>query len=92
MKTIHVDMDQLFVAVKQRDYPELKGKPIAVGHDAKRGVVSTACYEARRFGVYSAQSIQVTKRLCPQLIIVESHFQRYKDVSTIARSFTTTQT
>ncbi|MBQ3909344.1 MAG: DNA polymerase IV [Bacteroidaceae bacterium] len=81
MKIIHVDMDQFFAAVEQRDRPELKGKPIAVGHDAERGVVSTASYEARRFGVHSAQSIQVAKRLCPQLIIVEPHFQRYKEVS-----------
>ena len=81
MKIIHVDMDQFFAAVEQRDNPELKGKPIAVGHDAERGVVSTASYEARRFGVHSAQSIQLAKRLCPQLIIVEPHFQRYKEVS-----------
>ncbi len=81
MKIIHVDMDQFFAAVEQRDNPELKGKPIAVGHDAERGVVSTASYEARRYGVHSAQSIQVAKRLCPQLIIVEPHFQRYKEVS-----------
>jgi DNA polymerase-4 len=81
MKVIHVDMDQFFAAVEQRDHPELKGKPIAVGHNAERGVVSTASYEARRFGVHSAQSIQVAKRLCPQLIIVEPHFQRYKEVS-----------
>ena len=81
MKIIHVDMDQFFAAVEQRDHPELKGKPIAVGHDAERGVVSTASYEARRFGVHSAQSIQLAKRLCPQLIIVEPHFQRYKEVS-----------
>ena len=81
MKIIHVDMDQFFAAVEQRDNPELKGKPIAVGHDAERGVVSTASYEARRFGVHSAQSIQLAKRLCPQLIIVESHYQRYKEVS-----------
>ena len=81
MKVIHVDMDQFFAAVEQHDNPELKGKPIAVGHDAERGVVSTASYEARRFGVHSAQSIQVAKRLCPQLIIVEPHFQRYKEVS-----------
>lgn len=81
MKIIHVDMDQFFAAVEQRDNPELRGKPIAVGHDAERGVVSTASYEARKFGVHSAQSIQVAKRLCPQLIIVEPHFQRYKDVS-----------
>ena len=82
MKIIHVDMDQFFAAVEQRDNPELKGKPIAVGHDAERGVVSTASYEARRYGVHSAQSIQVAKRLCPQLIIVEPHFHRYKEVST----------
>ena len=74
-------MDQFYAAVEQRDNPELKGKPIAVGHDAERGVVATASYEARRFGVHSAQSIQVAKRLCPQLIIVEPHFQRYKEVS-----------
>ena len=80
-KIIHVDMDQFFAAVEQRDNPELRGKPIAVGHDAERGVVSTASYEARRFGVHSAQSIQVAKRLCSQLIIVEPHFQKYKAVS-----------
>ena len=81
MKIIHVDMDQFFAAVEQRDNPQLKGKPIAVGHDVERGVVSTASYEARRFGVHSAQSIQVAKRLCPQLIIVEPHYQHYKEVS-----------
>lgn len=81
MKIIHVDMDQFYAAVEQRDHPELRGLPIAVGHDADRGVVSTASYEARRYGVHSAQSIQVAKRLCPQLVIVEPHFQRYKEVS-----------
>ncbi|MCR4764895.1 MAG: DNA polymerase IV [Bacteroidaceae bacterium] len=81
MKIIHVDMDQFYAAVEQLDQPALKGKPIVVGHDAERGVVSTASYEARKFGVHSAQSIQVAKRLCPQLIIVEPHFQRYKEVS-----------
>ena len=80
-KIIHVDMDQFFAAVELLDHPELKGLPIAVGHDAERGVVSTASYEARRFGVHSAQSIQVAKRLCPQLIIIEPHFHRYKEVS-----------
>ncbi|MBQ9163564.1 MAG: DNA polymerase IV [Bacteroidaceae bacterium] len=83
MKVIHVDMDQFYAAVEQHDRPELKGKPIAVGHDAERGVVATASYEARRFGVHSAQSIQVAKHLCPQLIIVEPHFQRYKEVSSV---------
>ena len=80
-RIIHVDMDQFFAAVEQRDCPELQGKPVAVGHDADRGVVSTASYEARRYGVHSAQSIQVAKRLCPQLIIVEPRFHAYKEVS-----------
>jgi len=80
-KIIHVDMDQFFAAVEQRDCPELRGLPVAVGHDVERGVVSTASYEARKFGVHSAQSIQVAKRLCPQLVIVEPHYSRYKEVS-----------
>lgn len=85
-RIIHVDMDQFFAAVEQRDQPELRGLPVAVGHDGSRGVVSTASYEARKFGVHSAQSIQVAKRLCPQLIIVEPHFHKYKEVSLQIRS------
>ena len=81
MKVIHVDMDQFYAAVEQHDRPELKGKPIAVGYDAERGVVTTASYEARRYGVHSAQSVKAAKRLCPQLIMVEPHFQRYKEGS-----------
>jgi len=80
-RIIHVDMDQFFAAVEQRDHPELRGLPVAVGHDGPRGVVSTASYEARRFGVHSAQSIQVAKRLCPQLVIVHPRFEAYKEVS-----------
>lgn len=74
-------MDQFFAAVEQRDDPSLRGLPVAVGYDGERGVVSTASYEARRFGVHSAQSMQVAKRLCPQLIIVPAHFEKYKEVS-----------
>lgn len=74
-------MDQFFAAVEQRDDPSLQGQPVAVGHDVERGVVSTANYDARKYGVHSAQSIQVAKRLCPQLIIIEPHFSRYKEVS-----------
>ena len=85
-KIIHIDMDQFFAAVEQRDNPELKGKPVAVGHDEPRGVVSTANYEARRFGVHSAQSIMMAKKLCPQLIIIEPHFHKYKEVSGQIRS------
>lgn len=80
-KIIHVDLDAFFASVEQRDNPQLRGKPIAVGFDGERGVVSTASYEARKFGVHSAQSIQIAKRLCPQLIIVPSHFEVYKAVS-----------
>jgi DNA polymerase-4 len=80
-KIIHVDMDAFFASVEQRDHPELRGKPIAVGADEERGVVSTASYEARRFGVHSAQSIQVAKRLCRDLIIVPVHHSHYREVS-----------
>lgn len=80
-KIIHIDMDAFFAAVEQRDRPELRGKPIAVGFDGPRGVVSTASYEARRFGVRSAMSIALAKRICPQLIIVPCRHGHYKDVS-----------
>ncbi len=80
-RILHIDMDQFFAAVEQRDHPELRGKPVAVGHDGSRGVVSTASYEARRYGVHSAQPIATAKRLCPQLIIVEPHFSAYKEAS-----------
>ena len=74
-------MDAFFAAVEQRDNPELRGKPIAVGFDGPRGVVSTASYEARTFGVRSAMSMAQAKRRCPHLIVVSSHFDRYKEVS-----------
>ena len=80
-KIIHVDMDQFYAAVEQRDRPELRGKPVVVGHDAPRGVVATASYEARPYGVHSALSIQTAKRLCPNLVIVPPDFQKYKAVS-----------
>ena len=80
-KIIHIDMDAFFASVEQRDNPELRGKPIAVGFDGPRGVVSTASYEARPFGVHSAMSMAQAKRRCPQLIVVSSHFDRYKEVS-----------
>lgn len=80
-KIIHVDMDAFFASVEQRDHPELRGKPIAVGFDGPRGVVSTASYEARRFGVHSAMPVGAAKRRCPGLIMVEPHFKVYKEVS-----------
>lgn len=80
-KIIHVDMDAFFASVEQRDNPELRDKPIAVGFDGPRGVVSTASYEARRFGVHSAMSIAKAKQLCNKLIIVPSRHEVYKEVS-----------
>ena len=80
-KIIHVDMDAFFVSVEELDDPSLKGKPVVVGHDGPRGVVSTANYEARKYGIHSALSIAMAHRLCPKLVVVEPHFNRYKEVS-----------
>ena len=74
-------MGAFFASVEQRDNPELRGKPIAVGFDGPRGVVSTASYEARPYGVHSAMSMAQAKRRCPQLIVVPTHFEKYKEVS-----------
>lgn len=80
-KIIHIDMDAFYASVEQRDNPELRGKPIAVGHAEERGVVAAASYEARRFGVRSAMSSQKARRLCPQLIFVPGRMEVYKSVS-----------
>jgi len=80
-KIIHVDMDAFFASVEERDHPELLGKPVAVGFDGPRGVVSTANYVARRFGVHSAMSVAQAKRLCPELLIVSSEHEHYEEVS-----------
>ena len=80
-KIIHVDMDAFYASVEQMDNPELIGKPIAVGGSSDRGVVSAASYEARRFGVRSAMSGVVARRLCPELIFVRQRFDRYKEIS-----------
>lgn len=80
-KIIHIDMDAFFASIEQRDHEELRGKPIAVGFDGPRGVVSTASYEARKYGVHSAISIEKAKKLCPSLIIVPCHHDHYRDVS-----------
>ncbi|MDE7375600.1 MAG: DNA polymerase IV, partial [Muribaculaceae bacterium] len=80
-KIIHIDMDAFFASVEQREHPELRGKPLAVGFDGPRGVVATASYEARPFGVHSAMPMSQAKRLCPQLQIVPCNFALYKEVS-----------
>jgi DNA polymerase-4 len=78
---VHADMDAFYAAVEQLDDPALRGKPLLVGPDSPRGVVLTASYEARPFGVGSAMPMQRAKRLCPQALIVPPRFERYQQVS-----------
>ena len=80
-KIIHIDMDAFYASVEQRDFPELQGKCIAVGGSEERGVVATASYEARKYGVKSAMPSVVAKRKCPKLIFVKPRFSVYKEVS-----------
>ncbi|MGB3852563.1 MAG: DNA polymerase IV [Tunicatimonas sp.] len=80
-KIIHVDMDAFYASVEQRDFPEYRGKAIAVGGGSARGVVAAASYEARRFGVRSAMSSVKARQQCPELIFVKTRFDVYRAVS-----------
>src|SRR3569833_3387689 len=84
-KIIHIDMDAFFASVEQRDNPDLRGKPVAVGGAAERGVVAAASYEARKFGVRSAMASVRAKRQCPDLIFVKPRFETYKAISQLIR-------
>ncbi|KTR85393.1 DNA polymerase IV [Leucobacter chromiiresistens] len=78
---LHVDMDSFFVSVELLDRPELVGLPVAAAHDTARSVVSSASYEARRFGVRSAMPVARAKQLCPQLVLVEPVYAKYRSAS-----------
>lgn len=80
-KIVHVDMDAFYASVEQRDNPELRGVPVAVGSPAARGVVAAASYEARAFGVHSAMPSVTAQRKCPDLVFVKPRFDVYKAVS-----------
>jgi DNA polymerase-4 len=80
-KIIHIDMDAFYASVEQRDNPQLRGKPVAVGGSRERGVVAAASYEARRFGVHSAMPSVTAKRKCPDLIFVKPRFEAYRTIS-----------
>lgn len=80
-KIIHVDMDAFYASVEQRDNPQYRGKPLAVGRAEERGVVAAASYEVRRYGVHSAMSSVRAMKLCPDLIFVPGRMSYYKQIS-----------
>ena len=86
-KIIHIDMDAFYASVEQMDNPDLKGKPVAVGGNETRGVVSAASYEARKHGVRSALSGVLAKKYCPELIFVKPRFNKRVCISTRLLSF-----
>ncbi len=80
-KIIHVDMDAFYAAVEQRDNPALRGKPVVIGSDSSRGVLATASYEARKFGLHSAMSSALAKRKCPEVIFIKGNMDKYRSIS-----------
>ncbi len=78
---LHIDMDAFFASVELRDRPELKGLPIIVGHSGGRGVVTSATYEARKFGVHAAMSMTEAIRKCPKAVVIEPNHEKYSEVS-----------
>ena len=78
---LHVDMDAFYASVEIRDRPELKGKPVIIGYNAGRGVVTSATYQAREFGVHAAMSMVQALRLCPKAVVIEPNHYKYAEVS-----------
>ncbi|MFN3395896.1 MAG: hypothetical protein ACK4Z9_03765 [Thermodesulfovibrionales bacterium] len=83
-RILHIDMDAFFAAIEQKRHPELIGRPVIVGGDGdptKRGVVSTASYEARRFGIHSAMPLRTAYKLCPEAVFLPVDYEEYIKVS-----------
>ena len=80
-KIIHIDMDAFYASIEQRDNPQYRGKPLAVGYSGERGVVAAASYEARRYGIHSAMSSKIARLRCPHIIFVPARFDVYHGVS-----------
>ena len=78
---VHLDMDAFFASVEQLDDPSLRGRPVIVGGSSERGVVSTASYEARRFGVHSAMPVVMARKLCPHGVFLPGRRERYAELS-----------
>src|SRR3984893_2594351 len=79
---LHIDLDAFYASIEQRDQPHYRGKPVIVGGSPdRRGVVATASYEARRYGVHSAMPSRTAQRLCPQAIFLPARFEVYRAVS-----------
>lgn len=91
-KIIHIDMDAFYASVEQRDNPQLRGRPVAVGRESQRGVVAAASYEARRLGVRSAMPSVTARRRAPELIFVPPRFAVYRAISTQIRQILTSYT
>ena len=75
----HIDLNAFFASCEVLTHPEYQNKPLVVAHDSRRGIVSTASYEARKYGIHSAMPTYQAKEKCPNLIIVEPHFDLYKN-------------
>ena len=80
-RIVHIDMDCFYAQVEMRDNPKLQGKPVIVGGKSHRGVVSTASYEARKYGVHSAMPMSQAHKLCPNGYYVRARFDVYREVS-----------